>query len=50
MPKRVTESKTTLVKKIVDIDRALASLRDLPSEDRRKLQSQRDRLERRLYK
>lgn len=50
MPKRVTESKTTLVKKIVDIDRVLASPHDLPPEDRRKLQSQRDRLERRLYK
>lgn len=50
MPKRVAESKTTLVKKIVDIDCALASREDLPPEDRRKLQSQRDRLERRLYK
>lgn len=50
MPKRVAESKTTLAKKIVDIDCALASLHDLTPEDRRKLQSQRDKLERRLCK
>lgn len=50
MPKRVTESKTTIVKKIVDIDYALASRKDLTPEERKSLRTKRDRLERRLYK
>jgi hypothetical protein len=49
MPKRVTESKTTLVKKIVDIDYALASRKDLTPEERQELEKTRKRLERRLY-
>lgn len=49
MPGRVTESKTALIKRIVDIDVAL--LREgLPPEKRRELQKQRDRLERRVYR
>lgn len=50
MPKRITESKTTIVKKIVDIDYALASRKDLTLEERRYLRAKREKLERRLYK
>ena len=49
MPKRVTESKTALVKKIVDIDCALASRKELTPEERKSLRTKRERLERRLY-
>lgn len=48
MARRVTETKDAIIKQIVEIDVQLCS-GDLTPEERKKLQSKRDRLERRLY-
>ena len=48
MARRITETKDSIVKKIVEIDVQLCS-GNLTPEERRKLQTKRDRLERRLY-
>lgn len=50
MPRRVTATKTSLIKQIVDIDVALATRNDLTPEQRQKLQKKREHLERRIYK
>lgn len=48
MARRIAETKDSIVKQIVEIDIQLCS-GDLTPEERKKLQSKRDRLERRLY-
>lgn len=48
MARRITETKDAIVKQIVEIDVQLCS-EDLTPEERKKLQTKRDRLERRLY-
>lgn len=49
MRKSSTESKSTLIKRIVEIDVALCS-EDLTPEQRKALRAKRDRLERRVYR
>jgi len=49
MARRITDTKDSIIKQIVEIDVQLCS-GDLTPEERRKLQTKRDRLERRLYR
>lgn len=49
MPGKTTESKTTIIKKIVEIDVELCQ-GDLTPEQRKALKVKRDRLERRVYR
>lgn len=48
MARRITDTKDSIIKQIIEIDVQLCS-GDLTPEERRKLQTKRDRLERRLY-